>query len=99
MIESCFKTPARYSYFLSKKLEGVIEQELESSQKIFVPDIELREIVRKMIHQDYGKECITELDVNERLSIARKLRYSYASTLKQISRMIHLDSTVLEGFI
>ena len=99
VIESCFKTPARYSYFLSKKLEGVIEQELESSQKIFIPDIELREIVRKMIHQDYGKECITELDVNERLSIARKLRYSYASTLKQISRMIHLDSTVLEGFI
>lgn len=99
VIESYFKTPARYSFFLSKKLEGVVEQELESSQKIFVPDVELREIVRKMIYQDYGKDSVTELDVNERLSIARKLRCRYASTLKQISRMVHLDRTTLEGFI
>ena len=99
VIESCFKTPARYSYFLSKKLEGIVEQEVESSQKIFVPDVELREIVRKMISQDFGKDSISELDVNARLSIARKLRYRYASTIKQISRMVHLDRTVLEGFI
>ena len=99
VIESYFKTPVRYSYFLAKKLEGVVEQELESSQKIFIPDIELREIVRKMIAQDYGKDSITELDVNARISIARKLRWHYASTLKQISRMVHLDSAALDGFI
>ena len=99
VIESYFKTPARYSYFLSKKLEGVVEHELESSQRTFILDIELREIVRKMVSQDFGKDSITELDVNARLAIARKLRYSYASTLKQISRMVHLDRTALEGFI
>lgn len=99
VIESYFKTPARYSYFLSKKLEGVVEHELESSQRTFIPDIELRKIVRKMVSQDFGKDSITELDVNARLAIARKLRYSYASTLKQISRMVHLDRTALEGFI
>jgi hypothetical protein len=99
VIESCFKTPARYSYFLSRKLEGVVEQELESSRKIFIPDAELREIVRKMISHDYGKDSVAELDVDARLSIARKLRHSYASTIKQISRMVHLDRTVLEGFI
>lgn len=99
MIESYFKTPARYSYFLSRRLEGIIEQELETSQKIFIPDVELREIVGKIISHDYGKNSVTELDVNARLSIARKLRYRYASTLKQISRMVHLDRTVLEGFV
>ena len=55
--------------------------------------------VREMISHDYGKDSVAELDVDARLSIARKLRYSYASTLKQISRMVHLDRTVLEGFI
>lgn len=99
IIESYFKTPVRYSYFLARKLEGVVEQEIESSQKTFIPDIELREIVRKMILQDYGKESIADLDVNARLSVARKLRYNYASTLKQISRMVHLDRSALEGFI
>ena len=99
IIESYFKTPVRYSYFLARKLEGVVEQEIESSQKTFIPDIELRETVRKMIMQDYGKESIADLDVNARLSVARKLRYNYASTLKQISRMVHLDRSALEGFI
>lgn len=99
VIESYFKTPVRYSYFLAKKLEGAVELEIESSQKTFVPDIELREIVRKMILQDYGKNRIEDLDVNERLSIARKLRYHYASTIKQISRMVHIDRSALEGFI
>lgn len=99
VIESYFKTPVRYSYFVAKKLEGIVEQEFESSQKIFIPDIELREIVRKIILQEYGKSSVTELDVDARLSIARRLRYRYASTLKQISRMVHLDRAALEGFI
>lgn len=99
IIESYFKTPVRYSYFLAKKLEGIVEQEVESSQRTFIPDLELRDIVRKMIYQDYGKGSVAELDVNARLSIARKLRYRYASTLKQISRMVHLDRAALEGFI
>ena len=70
-----------------------------SSQKTFIPDIELREIVRKMILQEYGKDSVKDLDVHARLSIAKKLRYQYASTLKQISRMVHLDRSALEGFI
>ena len=99
VIESYFKTPVRYSYFLAKKLEGAVELEIESSQKIFIPDVELRKVVRKLILQDYGKDRVEDLDVNERLFIARKLRYHYASTLKQISRMVHLDRSALERFI
>ena len=99
VIESYFKTPVRYSYFLAKKLEGAVEHEIESSQKTFVPDIELREIVRKMVLQDYGKDSVADLDVHARLSVARKLRYRYASTLKQIARMVHLDRSALDGFI
>ena len=52
-----------------------------------------------MISEEFGKDSIAELDVNARLAIARKLRYSYASTIKQISRMVHLDMGALEGFI
>ena len=64
-----------------------------------MPDIELREIVRKMVLQDYGKDSVADLDVHARLSVARKLRYRYASTLKQIARMVHLDRSALDGFI
>lgn len=98
-VESYFKTPVRYSYFLAKKQEGVVEQEFESSQKIFIPDNELREVVRRMVVQDHGKESVTDLDVKSRLSLARKLRYNYASTIKQIARMLHLEASAIEGFL
>ena len=98
-LESCYKTPVRYAYFLAKKIEGIVEQELEHSQKLFIPDKELRSIVRKMARELFGTENIIELNVKERLIIARRLRYNYASTIKQISRMVHLSPSALDGFI
>lgn len=98
-LESFFRTPARYSYFLAKKLEGTVEQEMAYSQKMFLPDSELREIVKRMIANDYGKDGVVELDLNERLAVARKLRYRYASTIRQIARMVHLDRSALENFL
>ena len=89
----------RYSYFLAKKLEGVVEQEFIHSQKMFIPDKEMRPIVRQLAKELYGADDVRELDFNMRLTMARKLRYGYASTLKQISRMVHLDSSLLEGFL
>ena len=84
---------------MSKKLEGEVELELQSSHKVFIPDIELRGIVKEMIRQDFGKERVKDLDVNARLSVARKLRYRYASSIKQIARMVHLEKSALESFI
>lgn len=98
-LESCFRTPAKYSYFLAKKLEGTVNQELDFEEKKFISDMELREIVKNMIRQEYGKENLSELDINSRMSIARKLKYHYAATTKQIARMVHLEKEALEGFI
>ncbi len=98
-LESFFRSPARYSYFLAKKLEGIVEQNLEHSRKSFIPDKELRPVVRQLALEKYGSDDIKGLNVNARLSIARILRYSYGSTLKQISRMIHIDTGTLEGFV
>lgn len=98
-LESFFRSPAKYSYFLAKKLEGIVEQNLEHSRKSFIPDKELRPVVRKLALEKYGSDDIKSLNVNARLGIARILRYSYGSTVKQISRMIYLDTDALEGFI
>ena len=97
--EAYFRSPMRYSFFLAKKLEGTVELEFKESQKTFIPDKELRLIVNQLVKNHYGVYGIRELGVNERLYIARKLRYNYASTLKQISRMVLLDKAALEGFI
>lgn len=98
-IEALFKSPLRYSYFLAKKQEGIIEQELEHAQKAFIPDKELRVIVKRIAKELYGSEDINELNVKSKLALARKLRYDYASTVKQIARILRLERSALIGYI
>lgn len=98
-VEANFKTPMRYTYFLAKKLEGVIEEELYHSQKTFLPDKELRVVVSKLSKEIFAASDIRNLDVKSKLVIARRLRFDYASTVKQIARILNLDKEALEGYI
>lgn len=98
-VESYFKSPLRYTYFLAKKLEGLIEQDLENSQKAFLPDKELRVNVNRLTQDLFGATSVNQLDVKSKLMIARRLRYDYASTVKQIARMLRLDKSALDGYI
>ena len=97
--ESHFKTPIRYTYFLSKKLEGTIEQELEHAQKTFIPDKEMRQIVKDITLEKYQTADIRQVGINERLQIARTLKLKYACTVKQICRMVHIEKDIIEGFV
>ena len=98
-VESYYKSPLRYMYFLAKKQEGIVEQDLEHSQKAFIPDKEMRIIVSKLAGELFGVTNVKQLDVKSRLILARRLRYDYASTVKQISRMLHLEKSALDGYI
>lgn len=98
-LEKLFRSPGRYLYFLSRKLEGAVDQFFTMGTKTFVLDKDLRFIVEKLAKEHYGERDIRLLNVNARLHIARKLRYEYASTVKQISRMLHLDIDMLKGFV
>ena len=94
-----FRSPVRYIYFLSRKLEGKINMDTAQGNKAFIPDKELRPIVTKISEDLFHTADIKSLNVSNRLTLARKLRHEYASTTKQISRMIFLDPEVLKGFV
>ena len=98
-VERIFKTSTRYSYFLARKLEGTVELQMHESRKTFMPDKDLRKVTKQISRELYGVDDVRSLDVKSRLAIARKLRYDYASTLKQISRMLYLDPDTLGGFV
>lgn len=98
-LEKLFRTPGRYLYFLSKKLEGEIDSFISTGSRTFLQDRDLRGIVMKLSQEHFGEGDVNLLSVNSRLLLARKLRYDYASTVKQISRMLHLDVELLKGFV
>lgn len=97
--ERLYKSPVRYIYFLSKKLEGKIELLMDQNGKSFIPDIEMRKIVENISNEMFGTSLIHTLDFNARIALARKLRYEYASTPKQISRMVNINHEQLSKFI
>lgn len=98
-VEQLFISPIRYIYYLSKKLEGKIDMIVSQSNNTFIKDKDLRVIVEHMAAEMFNCPDIRILNVNCRMQIARKLRYEYACTTKQIGRMLHLDQETLKGFI
>lgn len=96
-IEGLFRSPTRYLYHLSKKLEGKIE--MQQGIRAFIPDKELRPVTEELAKKLFGKSKVKDLDFNSKILLARKLRYDYASTPKQISRMLSMDSEILSKFI
>ena len=67
----------------------------DSYSQTFIRDKELRIIVENMA----GKKDIRSLDFNTRIAIGRRLKYEYAASVKQISRMIYLETDILKKFI
>lgn len=99
MLEALFKSAIRYMYFVNKKIEGKVELSLNNGYRAFIQDRDLRVIVEDLSLSRFGVKDIRTLDVKSRLSIAKTLRYDYASTPKQISRMLGVDLELLKGFI
>ena len=92
-----FVSPLRYLYFLSKKLEGKID--LRQGIKSFISDKEMRTITSDLAKEMFETDDIKSLDFESKVLLARKLRYQFASTPKQISRMLLLDVETLSEFV
>lgn len=98
-IQSVYKSPARYAYFMAKKLEGKVELSMARNGKVFLSDKELRPVVAEISMKMFNKADARVLDVNSKLQIAKELRRSYACTVKQIGRMLGLKVESLSDFI
>ena len=97
VLNKLFVSPLRYLYFLSKKLEGKIE--MVQGIKSFISDKEIRTITGALAKEMFEVDDVKALDFESKILLARKLRYQYASTPKQVSRMLSLDVGTLSEFI
>ena len=96
-VQKIFVSPIKYLYHLSRKLEGKVE--MQQGVKAFIPDREMRIIARNLAQERFGVNHIRQLDFKSKITLARKLRFDYASTVKQISRMLEMNPETLSEFI
>ena len=99
IVESIYRSPNRYLYFLAKKLEGKIDMKLSQGVSSFIPDKEMRSITDSLTREMFGLEKKGLLNMSQRIQMAKKLRYEYGATHKQISRMLNVDVNILKGFV
>lgn len=98
-VESLFKTPIRYIYFLAKKVEGKVEEDISQGNRTYIMDKDLRSIIETLVYNMFGSTDIKMLNMDARLKLARKLRYEYLSTPKQISRMLGISIEVVKEYV
>ena len=56
IVESIYRSPNRYLYFLSRKLEGKIDMKLSQGVGSFIPDKEMRSITDSLTREMFGLE-------------------------------------------
>lgn len=98
-VESLFKTPGRYIYFLAKKVEGKVEEDISQGNRTYIMDKDLRPIIETLVNNMFGCTDVKMLNMEARLKLARKLRYEYLSTPKQISRMLGISIEVVKEYV
>lgn len=98
-VESLFKTPGRYIYFLAKKVESRVEEDMSQGNKTYIMDKDLRSIIETLVYDMIGSTDVKMLNMDARLKLARKLRYEYLSTPKQISRMLGISLEVVKEYV
>ncbi len=89
-IEKMLKTPRAYMYFLSLNKDDAIESELSSWHDMCLTDSELRAIREEMSMELFNTGRLRDLSVTQRLVLARKLRYKYHCSVKQIARIVQI---------
>ncbi len=98
-VENLFQTSRRYLFYLSKKVEGTVESEMLYGARNYIVDKELRVIAKELVKKLYGEDDYKLLDIGSRLQLAKKLKYDYLATTKQISRVIGVSIEILSSYI
>ena len=92
--ESMFNSQRQYMYLLTRNIESSRDIAREIGETIALSDYELYSVVAKMSKEKFG-ESSGVLSPEQRMEIAKKLRYDYNAGNKQICRILKLSPSVV----
>lgn len=91
LCEKIFGTIRSFHFFMSTCREADFEQSQGALERLSIPDQEMRVHRDEMIHTLFGKFGVRYLSAQQRGLLARKMKYNYGCSPKQIARLVHLD--------
>ena len=92
---SLFRSGHHYFYLISKDIEGQQRIAAELGESVSYTDNELFAAVVSICRKVYGTGKPSVIPSEAKLAVARKMRYEYNASDKQISRILRLDRSIL----
>ena len=89
--EDVFRDARHYFSLVSRSVEAYKDIANLLGDSIFYTDDELYLIVRQICRDRYGNARPEILTLEQKMELARTLRFEYKSSDRQIQRMLHLD--------
>lgn len=85
LVESIFRTPNRFQYFLSKSSKA--RKRLENDAMPSFRDQVILEGIADLCHSMFRKASVQELAQEEKSELLKQLRYRFSADLAQLSRV------------
>lgn len=95
--EDIFRDAWHYFSKLAKPVESYGEFAGIIGDGILYTDEELFGIITRMCRSDYGVEMMIQLDKNQRIDCAKKLRFGYNAGNGQICRLLKLERSIVDA--
>ena len=93
--ESMFKDARSYFNMLTRNAEAFSEIASRLKDTVFLTDDEIYAAATQRAEQNFGCSRLSTLDPNQRIQIARELRFRFNASKQQLRRILKLELNVL----
>lgn len=99
LTERIFRHPSRLMLLLAKRIESDIEQKFGIAERISFSDSELKTLVNELIHNEFGVSGLSSLTARQKIELCNMMRKNFNASIKQISRIVRIDSEIVASVV
>lgn len=97
LAEALFVTARQFTLWTMKNVEAQVETALRLGEVPTFPDEELLPIVFRLCREEFGQQKISDLDSQQLTSLAKRLKYDYHASNKQLARLLNMTSDKVDA--
>ena len=91
-----FRDARSYFNSLTRNAEAFSQIASRLKDSIFLTDEELYSALCSYINKEYSIKAPSELNAQQKIDVARHMRFKYNASNQQLRRMLRIDLTILE---
>ncbi len=95
--EQFFRNPNQYFNLVSRQVESFVSIARELGDRVTYTDDEIYSVAISSALKDFDVRKVSDLDSEQKISLAKKLHFGYNASNKQIKRVLRLDEVVVDG--